>query len=287
MRTLVHLSDLHFGRVDAGLLEPLLASVADAKPDLVVVSGDLTQRARKREFEQARAFLDRLPHPQIVVPGNHDVPLYRVWERFLSPLGKYRRIVEADLEPSFVDAEIAVLGINTARSLTFKNGRINEEQMTAIKRRFEPLGDSVLKVVVTHHPFDLPDQGDDVDLVGRGRAAMEVFSHCGVDLLLAGHFHLSEAGSTAARHDIAGYSALVVQAGTATSTRGRGEENSFNVLRVRRDEIVVERMSWPVDAKAFARHGTERFARDGARWLECRAAPALSARLPGPGAAAT
>ena len=287
MRTLVHLSDLHFGRVDAALLEPLLASVADAKPDLVVVSGDLTQRARKREFEQARAFLDRLPHPQIVVPGNHDVPLYRVWERFLSPLGKYRRIVEDDLVPSFVDAEIAVLGINTARSLTFKNGRINEEQMMAIKRRFEPLGESVLKVVVTHHPFDLADQGDDVDLVGRARAAMGVFSRCGVDLLLAGHFHLSEAGSTAARHDIAGYSALVVQAGTATSTRGRGEENSFNVLRVRSDEIVVERMSWRVDAKAFAMHGTERFARDGARWLECRVAPALSARLPGPEADAT
>ena len=92
MRTLVHLSDLHFGRVDAELIEPLLVSVADAKPDLVVISGDLTQRARKRQFEAARAFLDRLPRPRIVVPGNHDVPLYRVWERFLSPLGKYPAI---------------------------------------------------------------------------------------------------------------------------------------------------------------------------------------------------
>ena len=109
MRTLVHLSDLHFGRVDAELLDPLVAAVAAATPALVVVSGDLTQRAREREFEEARDFLDRLPAPRLVVPGNHDVPLYRVWERFLSPLGKYRRIIEPDLEPSFVDGEISVM----------------------------------------------------------------------------------------------------------------------------------------------------------------------------------
>ena len=126
----------------------------------------------------------------------------------------------------------------------------------------------MLKVVVTHHPFDLPDQGGDVDLVGRAREAMEVFSRCGVDLLMSGHFHVSEAGSTAARHEIAGYSALVVQAGTATSTRGRGEENSFNVLRVRDDEIGVERMSWREDAKAFAPKLTERFVREGDCWIE-------------------
>ena len=268
MRTLVHLSDLHFGRVDAELLDPLVAAVAEAKPDLVVVSGDLTQRARKREFEDAGAFLDRLPAPRLVVPGNHDVPLYRVWERFLSPLGKYRRIIEPDLEPSFIDGEIAVVGINTARSLTLKDGRINEEQMAAIRRRFDPLGESVLKVVVTHHPFDLPDQAGDVDLVGRANEAMEVFARCGVDLLLSGHFHVSEAGSTAARHEIAGYSALVVQAGTATSTRGRGEKNSFNVLRVGSDRIVVERMAWQEDAKSFAPAQTEHFAREGARWIE-------------------
>jgi 3',5'-cyclic AMP phosphodiesterase CpdA len=268
MRTLVHLSDLHFGRVDAELLEPLLAAVAEAKPHLVVVSGDLTQRARKRQFEEARAFLDRLPAPRLVVPGNHDVPLYRVWERFLSPLGKYCRIVEPDLEPTFFDDEIAVVGINTARALTFKDGRINEEQMAAIKRHFDPLGESVLKVVVTHHPFDLPDQTGDVDLVGRAGEAMEVFSRCGVDLLLSGHFHVSEAGSTAARHEIAGYSALVVQAGTATSTRGRGEENSFNVLHASSGEIVVERMSWREQRKLFTMARSERFVRDGARWIE-------------------
>ena len=117
MRTLVHLSDLHFGRVDAALLAPLRALVERLEPDVVVVSGDLTQRARSGQFQQARVFLDSLPGPQIVVPGNHDVPLYNVFSRFLTPLVKYRRHVTDDLSPEYVDEEIAVLGINTARSL--------------------------------------------------------------------------------------------------------------------------------------------------------------------------
>ncbi|MGZ8260578.1 MAG: metallophosphoesterase family protein [Caldimonas sp.] len=268
MRTVVHLSDLHFGRTDPKLIEPLLAAIGSIRPDVVVVSGDLTQRARKRQFEEARDFLARIRWPQVVVPGNHDVPLYRVWERFLSPLGKYRRIVQSDLEPSFVDGEIAVLGVNTARSLTFKGGRINEEQMTSIQRRLAPLGDAVTKVVVTHHPFDLPDQKGNVALVGRAGEAMAVFARCGVDLLLAGHFHKSESGSSEDRHPFAGYSALVVAAGTATSTRGRGEENSFNVVRIERDVIVVERWIWNAEAATFRHDRGDRFAREGSRWAE-------------------
>jgi 3',5'-cyclic AMP phosphodiesterase CpdA len=267
MRTIVHLSDLHFGRTDPTLIDPLLATIGAIRPDVVVVSGDLTQRAKQKQFEEARDFLGRIEARRVVVPGNHDVPLYRLWERFLSPLGKYRRIIQRDLEPSYVDDEIAVLGVNTARSLTFKDGRINEEQMASIKRRLGPLGASVTKIVVTHHPFDLPDQAGDVDLVGRAREAMELFSRCGVDLLLSGHFHVSQAGASR-RDEIAGYSALVVQAGTATSTRGRGEENSFNTLRVQRDEIVVERWIWHPEAASFRNDRQERFARDGDRWIE-------------------
>ena len=266
MRTLVQLSDLHFGRTDPALLQPLLDAVAAIAPDVVVVSGDLTQRARAAEFREARAFLDRLPHPRIVVPGNHDVPLYRVWERFLSPLGKYRRLITDDLTPTFVDAEIAVLGINTARSLTFKNGRINEEQMETIRARFAALPETVTKIVVTHHPFDLPDTPGADELVGRAAAAMQVFARCGVDLLVAGHFHTTQSGETSARHPLPGYSALVVQAGTATSTRGRGESNSFNVVEVGDTGVVVVPWVWQLQRGAFEAAAGERFRRDGGRW---------------------
>jgi len=267
MRTIVQLSDLHFGRVDPALIEPVLVALDALAPHVVVVSGDLTQRARKRQFEEARAFLDRIRAPTIVVPGNHDVPLYRVWERVFSPLGKYQRIIQRDLEPSFVDDEIAVIGVNTARALTFKGGRINKEQMASLERRLKPLGDAVTKIVVTHHPFDVPDESGDVDLVGRARKAMAVFSQCGVDLLLSGHFHVSQSGETK-RDAIAGYSALAVQAGTTTSTRGRGEENSFNVLRVERSEIVVERWAFARESREFRPDRSERFVREGERWIE-------------------
>ena len=268
MRTVVHLSDLHFGRTDPAVIEPLLARLQEIGPQLVAVSGDLTQRAKAGQFEEARAFLDRLAGPRLVVPGNHDVPLYRVWERFLSPLGKYKRYIDADLEPSFVDDEVAVLGVNTARSLTFKGGRINEEQIASLRQRLQALPGSLTKIIVTHHPFDLPDERDSDELVGRAEEAMAAFADCGVDILLAGHFHTGQAGETSGRHPIAGYAALAVQAGTATSTRGRGESNSFNVLRLERDRVAVEQNVWQPEAGRFVPGRTERFRREASRWIE-------------------
>jgi 3',5'-cyclic AMP phosphodiesterase CpdA len=268
MRTLVHLSDLHFGRIDGAILDPLVASVQAIAPQAVVVSGDLTQRAKERQFRAARAFLERLPAPQIVVPGNHDVPLYRVWERLLAPLAKYRRWICADLEPTWRDAEIAIIGVNTARALTFKGGRVNGGQLEALRRRLAPLPETLTKVVVTHHPFDLPDEPGNDQLVGRARLAMETFARCGVDLLLAGHFHTSQSGATSGRYDLAGYAALAVQAGTATSTRERGEVNAFNVLRIERRAIEVERREWRSGARTFEVACIERFRRDGQRWIE-------------------
>ena len=270
MRTIVHLSDLHFGRTDPAVIAPLLTTVQAQRPDCVVVSGDLTQRARVDEFRQARAFLDRLPDPQIVVPGNHDVPLYRVLERVLRPFENYRRNINDDLEPSFIDDEIAVLGVNTARAMTFKSGRINAVQIESIRSRIAALPQLTTKIIVTHHPFDLPEVAGKVTLVGRASQAMQAFSTCGVDLLLAGHFHSSHAGDTSSRHEFPGYAALVVQAGTATSTRSRGEVNSFNVLRVSPGLIDVERHAWHASAREFLLERTERFKRESGRWRSNR-----------------
>jgi 3',5'-cyclic AMP phosphodiesterase CpdA len=266
MRTLVHLSDLHFGRVDAALLAPLVERVQEIAPDVVVVSGDLTQRARSEQFEQAREFLDRLPGPRIVVPGNHDVPLYNVFARFLKPLDKYRRIVEADLSPSYVDDEIAVLGVNTARSFVVKDGRINEEQIAELRKTLCTLPGNVFKVVVTHHPFDVQAGGNDDDVVGRADEAMRAFAQCGVDLLLAGHVHTSHSGDSGERYALAGYEALIVSAGTATSTRGRGERNSFNRLRIDSARVDVQRCEWRPESGRFEDAQRQVFERSDAGW---------------------
>ena len=264
MRTLVHLSDLHFGRADEAVVASLARAVHELRPDLVVVSGDLTQRARRRQFQEARAFLDSLPKPQIVVPGNHDVPLYNFAARLLSPLANYRRYITEDLEPFYADEEMAVLGVNTARrvafgSLPFTEGRINERQVERVRERLCPLSDEKFKILVTHHPFDLPEGHDERKLVGRAAMAMEMIARCGADLLLAGHLHVSHTGHTAVRYKTQGHSALVVQAGTATSTRQRGEVNTFNVLRLRHPHLRIERHVWRPERAGFAPSVSETF----------------------------
>jgi 3',5'-cyclic AMP phosphodiesterase CpdA len=259
VRVVVHLSDLHFGRVDHALLAPLARRVRAVQPHLVVVSGDLTQRAKSAEFRDARRFLDGLPGTLLVVPGNHDIPYYNLFQRFFQPLAKYRRYVSRDVEPVFVDEEIAVMGMNSARSSVFKGGRINASQIERVRERLCALDDRVTKMVVTHHPFDLPEGHHVRKLVGRARQAMAMFASCGADLLLAGHLHTSHTGDTAARYKIDGFAALVVQAGTATSVRSRGEANSFNVLHIDRPKLRIERFGWtgadfaPVSAESFVR----------------------------------
>lgn len=263
MRTIVHLSDLHFGRTDAEILQPLIETVTGIAPHLVVVSGDLTQRARSSEFQQARRFLDALPQPQIIVPGNHDVPLYDIVSRFVRPLSKYRRHIAENVEPAYADPEMAVIGINTARSLTFKDGRVSHGQIARLRERLSALDNRIVKIIVTHHPFDLPAGYGAEKLVGRAPLAMATLADCGADLLLAGHLHASHAGNTGARYDIPGYSALVVQAGTASSTRGRGETNSFNVIRVSSSTIGIERYGWLPESRIFTLAKTETFESTG------------------------
>ena len=267
MRTLVHLSDLHFGRVDQSLIAPLIEVISEIRPDLVAVSGDLTQRARSHEFREARAFLDRLAQPQIVLPGNHDVPLHNVFTRFLQPLEKYRRYITDDLQPFFADEDMAVVGVNTARSLTIKGGRINELQIRRLREKLCAFREEVVKIVVTHHPFDLPEGYGERDLIGRARMAMATLAECGADVFLAGHLHIGHTGHTAKRYKIHGHSALVVQAGTASSTRSRGEANSFNVVRLDHPEILVERMVWERDQALFAVASVEDFRHTEEGWI--------------------
>ena len=270
MRTIVHLSDLHFGRVDPAILPALLRAVVVAAPDLVVVSGDITQRARVAEFKAAAHFLETLPAPLLAVPGNHDVPLYNVLLRWLSPLERYRRYITSDLAPFYEDAEIAALGVNTTRALTFKDGRINRLQIEAAMRRFAHCRKDVTRIVVTHHTFDTPDPVPGAmpahKVVGRADMAIAGFVLADVDMILSGHLHMSGVGETTKRYPLHGRAALLIRAGTATSMRRRGEMNAFNVVRVARPEVAIDCMVWQPDEGRFVAASPERCRRTEFGW---------------------
>jgi 3',5'-cyclic AMP phosphodiesterase CpdA len=267
LRIIAHLSDLHFGHVDPAIPPVLRAALLDIGPDLLVVSGDLTQRARREQFWQARRFLDSLPFPRVVVPGNHDVPLYNVLARWLRPLEKYKTIISADLEPVYADEEIVAVGINTARALTFKNGRINRRQVDQLHERLAAIGPGArVRIVVAHHPFILPEGADPRDLIGRAKMGLSAFAKAEVDLILSGHLHVGRTVVEATADGAAGPSLLLIQAGTATSTRLRDDMNSFNVLRIAHPELTIERLSWDDARAAFAASSLERYRRVSNAW---------------------
>jgi 3',5'-cyclic AMP phosphodiesterase CpdA len=267
MRLIVHLSDIHFGRLHPSLVEPLVSAITELRPDLLAVSGDLTQRARRREFADARRFLDAMPVPRLVLPGNHDVPLYNVVTRFLTPLARYKTAITSDLSPVYRDDEMIVVGVNTARSFTWAEGRINGQQVDEIVRILAGVPADVIRVVVTHHPFDLPEGVREQRLLGGAAMAMEKLAAANADLFLAGHLHISHVGHTAARYKIAGHSALVVQAGTV-STRSRGEQPSFNVLRIERPAIAVERLVWDPALAMFSPAAASHYRHTPQGWQE-------------------
>ena len=260
MARLLHLSDLHFGAHDERLVEAVEAKADELRPDLVVISGDFTQRARTEQFAEACAFLDRLRdrgHEVLGVPGNHDVPLYDVLRRFLTPLARYRRFIDDSLCPFVELPGVAVLGINTARSLTFKDGRINHDQVAFIHETFARTSKDAVRVLVTHHPLFALTVGEQVErAVGRQELALDAIEEAGVDVLLAGHNHHASSQSASDLVTRAG-EALVVQAGTATSTRVRDQEQSFNVIDIADESVAVTVYAWargdfsPSDAKRY------------------------------------
>ena len=249
MRTIVQLSDLHFGSILEPTLDPLIDALWALAPDLVIVSGDLTQRAKPAQFREAQQFLERMPTPRIVITGNHDIPLYNVFRRFARPLAAYKAHISEELESSFVDDEVAVVAMNSARSFTFKGGTLDAEQVAAATATFRHASPGAARIVVAHHPFHIPPKLSGVTVVNGIDHAMRAFADCGVDLFLAGHLHLRHEAS--AEVYVPGFKATILGAGTATSTRARGEPNSFYVFRVGPTAIEVEVRQWSAVHRQF------------------------------------
>lgn len=271
MARIAHLSDIHFGANDPKIVSATEAWLERSQPDLVIISGDFTQRARVDQFRAASAWLNRLRAAGmrlLVIPGNHDVPLYDVVRRFAAPLERYKRYISNELCPWYEDEKVAILGINTARSLTIKDGRINHDQMKMIEERFAPVAPEKTRILVTHHPlFAMPigKGGELSEAVGRHDDAVEAAAAAGIHIALAGHFHRTYAEAAQKMVADAG-GALVIQAGTATSTRLRNAEpQSFNWLHVHRsDRIELQVIVW--DGASFQRGHHVEYSRDAAGW---------------------
>src|SRR3954447_13259781 len=267
MARLLHLSDLHFGAHDEDLVEAVEHKADELKPDLIVISGDFTQRARTEQFKEACHFLERLRDAGLEVlgvPGNHDVPLYDVMRRFLSPLARYRRFIDETLCPFVELPGVAVLGVNTARSLTFKDGRINKQQVEFIRETFARTPSDAMRVIVTHHPlFALEVEGQVERAIGRQEMALDAVEESGVDMVLAGHNHHASSQDASDLVTSAG-GVLVVQAGTATSTRVREQEQSFNTIDIADRSATVTVHAWKGDE--FKASDAERYQWQEGRW---------------------
>jgi len=258
MRTLLHISDVHFGPPHlAELSRAVLDLAAERRPDLVVLSGDLTQRAKPPQFREARAFVDAMPVPTLVVPGNHDVPMYRVWERVFSPFGAYRKHFASDLEPVFRDDELLVVGVNTAFNWTIKDGRITLRRLREVAELLMTAPATACKIVVAHHHLIPPPNFGNQRVLANAHEAIDLFSAAGVELVLSGHQHQTYIGNSEEFYPKGGAPVVILHSGTTTSSRGRGgerERNSCNWITVNQDSLTVSVLRWERSLRRFCEH---------------------------------
>ena len=251
MSVLLQISDPHFGTEQAPVVEALVALARQQRPDLLVLSGDITQRARPAQFRAARSFMDRLGGPLLAIPGNHDIPLLNLWARWKTPYAQHCAAFGAELEPVFRSADMLVIGVNTTRAYRHANGEVSPAQIDRVASLLAGATAAQLRVVVVHQPIAV-ERPEDVKNLLRGHAdAQRVWARAGADLVLGGHIHLPFV------RQLPGVARPMwaVQAGTALSSRVRaGAPNSVNLLRWQPSERTcqVEQWDFAADAGVFA-----------------------------------
>ncbi|GLT08632.1 metallophosphoesterase family protein [Sulfitobacter porphyrae] len=261
MTRLIHLSDLHFGKDRANLIEPLLRALSELGPDQVAISGDLTQRARRREYVSARAFIDRINAPVLCIPGNHDIPIHRPLTRFFRPFGHYRSYISRDLTPRVETEQMVMVGLNTVDRFQWQAGRLSASRLLRACNAMRGAPAHKLRVLVAHHPLEHP-RGVSKKPIPGAAAALERLIGCGADLILSGHLHLWHAGEFAHRAgEELHRNAIQLHAGTSLSSRMRGEPNDFNLIDISPDAIHVARQSFDEETGRFETKETRQFSR--------------------------
>lgn len=251
---IAHISDPHFGTEVAKVRDALLRELHDTPPDLVVVSGDITQRARRAQFRAARDFLAALPAvPRLCLPGNHDIPLFDVFTRLVRPYQRFKAHVSDELQPQFVDARCAVLCVDATSRLRHKDGALDEALIEATRARLAQHA-RPFRVVVTHQPLSSATESDRGNVAHGAGQALDQWIRAGADLFLGGHIHLPYC-VTAWTLD-RNRAAVLAQAGTCVSHRIRaGIPNSYNLIVLEHEasgrRIRVDRRDFDVQGGAF------------------------------------
>lgn len=261
MTRLIHLSDLHFGKDRPDLLAPLLDRINQLETDLVTISGDLTQRAREREYEAAYNFIDQIDAPVLSIPGNHDIPVHRPVTRFFLPWRYYRRWISSDLTPVFENDDVIVVGLNTVDRFRWQTGRLSRSRVAKACAVIGEVSPAKLRVLVAHHPLTHPSKTKKKPIPGAAEALDQLLD-CGADMILSGHLHTWHAdtfASTTERHH--GSRAIQLHAGTSLSSRMRGEPNDFNLVTIQREVVNVDRISFDEEKGSFETSETRRFDR--------------------------
>ena len=276
MTCILHISDLHFGPPYVPHVgEALLEIAPQLLPDVIVVSGDLTQRATAEQFLAARQFMDRLPAvPRVVVPGNHDVPLFRIVERLTQPHALYLKHISQDLNSVLRMEGLVIAALDsTAPWTAITNGRLRTWQLDFCRDAFAGLPETVFKMVVAHHHFaPAPDYLHD-QTMPHSRRAIERVVDMGVEMILGGHLHRAYIGNSldffpGSRTD---RGTIILQCGTSTSRRGRGrerEKNTFNLIRIDSDMVQITHFMHFHEEGGFAPFSRHLYPRPGRRFVE-------------------